>query len=379
MSPLNPPVQMTAARLPRAKTIKFAHSDRFGDEPLKVPQKKPPVYGGAAPPGSTLSGYEYKPEETPNAARTGMGATSVEKWTYSEPGGVTTSKHQNRRPNEYDWMNDLGPARYNPEKLATISGGRLATRFPKYTVGGSGPRISKMSLVGENDLMYDLPKSVGKQPDAQKPNAVSLSFGDRERRLERLPRASLEERVEALELLKRTHKRQPLTTDQRVALRRDVTADFEAGRSSSETYMPASSFDRAMQPSRSKSFAFGGITSAPRFERGQPELDRAMTAAATLPPPKHGGAAWQRKVGERGNPAVLPGPGSYATDWGTGIKSGGFDGTGRMTLSYSRSMPAFSMTERGGIDKVMGKPDIIYQPSPTTYFQTPKPTKPGAK
>ena len=334
---------MTSSALPRAKSVRFPSSDRFGDEPLKVPQKKAPVWGGAAPPGSTLSGYEYRPEETSLSRRTGTGPTPVERWSRSEPGGAIQAKNQSRRPNVNDYTLDLGPGRYAPEKLAP-----LGSNAPRYTIGGAAdlngrPMLSKL---GSNDLMYDKPRAVGKQPLSQSPNSTMVSFGHHEKRLEERPRSSLDERTRAMDLLKRVHKRQGLTAEERHAIMRDVTAEHEAGRSSSMSYMPASTFARACAPSRSKTSAFGSAHSIARFDlsNAPPEspASRAATAASKLPPPPYGGDAWKRRV--RDEPLSSPGPGTYQTDCGGGAGNGGFDGTGRLKLSHSRSTPAYSLT-----------------------------------
>ena len=111
------------ARAPPRSTVSSAfgssRSDRFGDAPAKLPPRRLPVYGGPVPSESTI-GFGYKPEEAPTANRVGSGATSVERWRYSEPGGACVARHATRRPHDYDWLQSLGPARYAPDERSMI-------------------------------------------------------------------------------------------------------------------------------------------------------------------------------------------------------------------------------------------------------------------
>ena len=347
------------ARAPPRSTVSSAfgssRSDRFGDAPAKLPPRRLPVYGGPNPSESTI-GFGYRPEETPSANRVGTGATSVERWRYSEPGGASAARHATRRPNDYDWIASLGPARYAPEREKPIMGGRMAPRAPGYSIGGSGPQRAKYPLQGHNDLMYSLPSALDTQPSSHRANAARISFRDHERRMEARPLSTSTSRARAIELTRKAHKGETLTDDERLAIRRDVTNEHESGAASSLTFTPVGTFDRAATAASlgaSRSSAFGGAVGAPRFERGRPELQRAMTASALAPPPLHGG---RTGVAFRPEPAALPGPGCYET--------------GESRLKLSRSMPAYSMTSKGSLEKRMGKTDSF--PGPTTYFQTPK-------
>ena len=71
----------------------------------------------------------------------------------------------------------------------------------------------------------------------------------------------------------------------------------------------------------------------------------------------------------------MPGPGAYACDEGYDVRCGGFDGTGRLKLS--RSMPAFSIQEKGSLAGRMGS--TLQTPGPGAYFREPKtlPPMPG--
>lgn len=363
-------MQRTARGQARASSAQFFPvADRFGDTPLKNPPKKAPTFGGTAPPGASLA-YEYKPEETPYAKRLGSCPTQVEGWRLSEPGGAVASKNATRRPHEHDYLLDLGPGRFSPEKLVPVSGGGLATRFPSYTIGGSGPRLAPPPPVGSTDLMYSLPKAIGRQPLAGRANAAHAGFTHKEGRLAAAQRSTLESRVEALEVLKKVSKRKPVSAEERQMLMRDVRNEHEAGRSSSESYMPKSSFDRAGMPGRSASSAFGGSVNAKsRFEIGRADLERSTTAPSLKDPkPRHGGFSG---VAFRAQPPNSPGPGDYATDHGYDVKQGGFDGTGRLKLSHSRSMPSFSMTGKSSMDRVLKMQNSDNDPTPTSYFQTP--------
>ena len=240
-----------ASRSSSGVAVKFKASDRFGDEPLKQPPKRESSFGGTAPPGSLMA-YEYRPEDGQLAKRIGSCPTQVESWRLSEPGGPVAVKNASRRPNPEDYVLDLGPARYSPEKSLPTSGGRPATRFPIYTIGGSGPRLAPPPNASA-DLMYSLPKTVGnqRQPLAGVASAAAASFAHNDSSRTLRPMSSLEDRVGALEVLKKVHTRKPVTPDERQRLLRDRRTDHEAGRATSQSYMPRSTFDRAMAPSRS--------------------------------------------------------------------------------------------------------------------------------
>ena len=71
-------------------------------------------------------------------------------------------------------------------------------------------------------------------------------------------------------------------------------------------------------------------------------------------------------VAFRPDPATSPGPGDYENGDGFDERGGSFNGTGRLKLSQSASMPAFSITSKGSLTKRMGKePDDV--PAPNAY------------
>ena len=354
---------VAAAAQPRY-SIPRVGTGRFGDGELRErPPKRPqPAAGGASPVHAARAGFYRREDAQPSI---GSGPTTVERWRYSEPGGAAASKNRTRRPHEHDWIDGLGPARYQPERLAAVaSGGRLAPCAPCISIGaqqgGGPPRLGGAAApapLGGNDLMYSLPQSI----DVRRLRSPGTFGTTSEGRLAPPPVATAEAEAHATTLLqKKVRRGLRLSDEERAQLRRDLRSPHEHGSSASRAYMPHSVFGRSGGGRGSGSYAFSSSTGSFRFERGRPELERAVSAAAAWPRercPPHGG---RMGVAFRAEPRMSPGPGDYH-------QPRGFDGTGRALLSHARSTPAVGIgaTSRD-ITVITGH--IEQRPPPGAYF-----------
>ena len=351
----------------------FAKSDRFGDAPPSKPYKVQPIWGGAAPPGSS-NGFKHHPEQSTAGQKNAFGKdpTPVEKWRNSEPDGPVASRHKTRRPNEYAYLESLGPQRYTPDRLHEIAGGgRLAPSAPKYRIDNGPPRMQlKTTDNGSADLMYTLKPSMGSQPVSRMHNASSASFGSTlETKMAARPNASALASSASDAALAKSKKGHALTREERELLRSSRRGEREDGAYTMERYMPRGAFDAALQTSKSASFSFGRSMSSVRFDTGAPSaLDRAVEHAAKspAPAPPHGG---RMGVAFRADPKHKPGPGSYENDSGHAPIGSAFDGTGRLKLSTSRSSPAFTAPGKTPLEAITGRGDKA--PDPGAYFQEP--------
>lgn len=194
--------------------------------------------------------------------------------------------------------------------------------------------------------------------------------------------APLEANANALELLRKTKRGlergagDALTTAERDLVKRDIREPRELGARSSQSYMPRSDFDDAGARGKSQSFSFGRSATSVRglIEDNPDPLDRAARHSSVSPAPPFGG-----KIGVafRSQPKMMPGPGDYTNDAGRGFNAGGFDGTGRLVLSRTRSSPAIKMLGKVPMDRITGRGDVV--PDPCAYFPTERFVRPGGE
>jgi len=338
----------------RAATLR-ARDDRFGDGPTPGSSSRPDKGKvGVQPPIAplhTFMGHPYTPTTAGKGDLVGSAATPTPRWGNER-------YVPSRRPDEYDYINDLGPGRYMGQKHPYDRKG--ATWY----IGPGGPRLRRAQTAA-GDTMVVLPPAVGKQSLSSCRTEPSLTFGiSAEKRMVHKVTLSKQQAESQASLLHRQKKGTgaPLDAAEREQLQGFNRAfSVEEGGHTSSMYMPASIFgEKATNASQSASF---GVMTTNRFDAASSTghlHGSASAASLALAPPPFGG---RTGVAFRENPVATPGPGSYEIDRG-------FDGQGTQRLSHSRSASAYTLLgktprDRGGHFSTSWKSDDF--PASPTY------------
>ena len=339
LCPTQDMVQRTAKAESQAHSkFTISTSDRFGDAPLPKPTRVPARFGGPAPTYSTL-GYNNHPKF---ANAFGTVNTAVDKWEHSNPSRRTVR----RTPHPDAYMDDLGPARYTPQRIHKSPSFSIVGR--DYMPDGDKP----------HDLMYNVDGASRATSQTRSPGRFSFSS---EPRMASIPIAS-QERVNRVNDIKaKAAKGNRLSDEERRELQADNRGEREDGSISYMNFNPPSSFGSSTKKaSQSASFAFDSLKASGRFEQEdltsevKPLEARRRRVASSNPAPPHGG---KLGVAFRNEPPTSPGPGYYAYN-------GSFDGTGK--LKVSKSAPAFTITGKVPWTTLVGK--NMQSPDAYTYF-----------
>lgn len=357
-----------------ARQLPFSRDSRFGDEepvsgPRRVGRVRPhdkksaavgPISGGSAQ-AFTENGFAYLPR-----GAMGASATAVDRWEHSNPGKAAVS----RRPDAHDWINGLGPGRY--QGYATSPSQERVG--PRWHIGQGGSRLAKVHAPASLDApMISMPSAFGVQRLSNAGRSEpSITFGgvveDRMELRRPLSQSALDASARALHKQRASLYGHELDASDLKALEESARVEAENGAHTQAVYLPRSDFDGGGRQSMraSKSFSFGGSNTSSRFFEvdarlgdsasglGARSASRASLGASPKPlHSKSGGGAF------RDDPPASPGPGAYTI-------SRGFDGSGKMLLGSFRSQPSYSLTGRKELAKICGRPDEV--PAPGAYF-----------
>ena len=334
------PMKQRTAKAESQAYSKFtiSTSDRFGDAPLPKPTRVPARSGGPAPTYSDL-GYVHNPKFM-NAF--GSKNTAVDRWEYSNP-TRNSKRHPRAKSHPDSYKVDLGPAKYNPQRIHKSASFSIVGR--DYMPDGDQ----------SHDLMYDinaatLATSNSKAPQnfarTSEPRMASITLSD-------------QERVNKAAAIKaKAAKGARLSDEERQELQADCRGEREDGSISFMTFNPPTMFGNAggAKSSQSASFAFDSLTASARLDHddGQTVEARRHKVAEGNPAPPYGGKSG---VAFRKNPPTSPGPGYYAYE-------SAINGTGKM--STSKSVPAFTITGKIPWSTITGKSE--QKPDAFTYF-----------